>query len=65
MKRTYNRVTDEQRLKLIELTQESEVTIKAAAEMLNISYENAKAINRVFKHEDRTEKRKKRNRRTR
>ena len=62
-KRKYDRISDEQRKNLIELISEHGESIKKAAIKLNISYDNAKAINRVFRKETRIEKCKQRKKR--
>ena len=50
MTRKYARVPDEQRAKLIELINMN-MTIKDAARHVDIKYENAKAIYRVYRRE--------------
>ena len=55
MARKYIKVSDEQRLKLIKIQAQGK-TIKEAAQDLGISYENAKAIIRVFKKDQRIAK---------
>ena len=50
MTRKYSKVPDEQRAKLIELINMN-MTIKDAAKIVKIKYENAKAIYRVYKNE--------------
>ena len=57
MVREYTRVTDDTRASLIKFIQEGK-SIKEAAELVGINYENAKAINRMFRQEHRTEKKK-------
>ena len=57
MVRDYTRVTDETRAQLINYIKEGK-SIKDAAELVNINYENAKAINRMYRQENRTEKKK-------
>lgn len=59
MTRKYAKVPDEQRAKLIELINMN-MTIKDAAKIVKIKYENAKAIHRVYKNEQRTDKRRNR-----
>lgn len=59
MVREYTRVTDETRRRLINHIKAGR-TIKEAAELVNINYENAKAINRIYKHETRVDKKKSR-----
>lgn len=56
MTRKYNLVPDHQRKKLIELIS-MDMTIKEAASTIGIKYENAKAIHRVYKKEQRVHKR--------
>ena len=56
-KRKYQRVTDQQRQQLIQLVVAQGITIKQAALDLKISYDNAKAIHRVYKKETRVDKR--------
>ena len=63
MTRNYNHINDTMRKRLITLVQQG-LQIKQAAAELGINYENAKAIVRVFKNEDRTTKRVKRNRKS-
>jgi transposase len=63
MTRNYNHINDTMRRRLITLVQQG-LQIKQAAAELGINYENAKAIVRVFKNEDRTTKRVKRNRKS-
>ena len=53
MTRKYAKVTDEQRLSLIEMIRNN-MTIKDAARQVDIKYENAKAIYRVYRKEQRT-----------
>ena len=55
MTRKYAKVTDEQRLSLIEMIRNN-MTIKDAARQVEIKYENAKAIYRVYRKEQRTQK---------
>ena len=59
MTRKYAKVSDEKRHHLIELINQN-MTIKDAAKMVDVKYENAKAIYRVFKKEQRVDKRKNR-----
>lgn len=59
MTRTYAKVTDEKRQLLIDLIQKN-MTIKDAAKRVDVKYENAKAIYRVYRKEERTDKRKNR-----
>ena len=62
MTRKYAKVDDEDRVSLINLIQNEGKTIKQAALDIGISYENAKAIHRVYKKEKRTQKRQTRKR---
>lgn len=57
MVREYNRVSDDTRRKLIKHITDGR-SIKEAAELVGINYENAKAINRIFKNETRVQKKK-------
>ena len=59
MVREYQRVTDETRSRLIKLIRDGQ-SIKDAAALVNINYENAKAINRIYRRETRVEKKKSR-----
>lgn len=59
MTRNYSKVTDDKRQRLIELIN-SNMTIKDAARSVDIKYENAKAIYRVYRKEQRTQKRRNR-----
>lgn len=63
MTRRYKKVSDDQRRDLIKSISSGR-TIKESASDLNIPYENAKAIIRVFNSENRTEKQIKRSRKT-
>ena len=56
MKRQYAKITNEKRKLLIENVQANGRKIKEAAIELDIPYENAKAILRVYKKEERSEK---------
>ena len=52
--RGYNKVSDEERKALINLLQSDEnLSIKVAASQLGLKYENAKAIFRVYRKENR------------
>lgn len=62
MTRKYSKVLNEDRRRLIQKVKTESLTIKQAAQELDISYENAKAIYRVYKHECRFYKRKTRQR---
>ena len=59
----YYPVSDERRRELIRLIYEDQLSIRQAAIQQNISYPTAKAINRIYKHESRIEKKKVRVRR--
>jgi molybdenum-dependent DNA-binding transcriptional regulator ModE len=50
MVRDYQHITDEQRRRLIQLIRQG-MKIVRAAEATGVNYENAKAINRIFKKE--------------
>ena len=58
-KRSYMKVSDEQRAQLLELLSQK-MTISDAAEQTGVNYENAKAIFRVYRLEKRKTKRSKR-----
>ena len=53
MTRNYAKVPDEKRQRLIEMINMN-MTIKDAARRVDIKYENAKAIYRVYRKEQRT-----------
>lgn len=55
-KKVYQRVSNEQRQRLIELIQAREKSIADAAKIVGVGYECAKAINRTFRLEGRVEK---------
>ena len=57
MVRQYQHITDAQRKRLVELIESGSSIVRAANEV-GINYENAKAINRIFKQEQRAEKKK-------
>ena len=57
MVRQYQHITDAQRKRLVELIESGSSIVRAANEV-SINYENAKAINRIFKQEKRAEKKK-------
>jgi len=59
MTRNYEKVSDEKRQLLIDMIRQN-MTIKDAARLIDINYENAKAICRVYRREQRTDKRKER-----
>ena len=59
MTRNYAKVSDEKRQLLIKMVNEN-MTIKDAARLIDIKYENAKVIYRVYKRERRTDKRRNR-----
>ena len=53
-KRTYNRVSDEQRSILIDLMSQNEhMSIKDASDLLSINYQNAKSIWNIYRSEGR------------
>ena len=54
-KRAYTKVTDEKRLELIDLLNQN-MSIKEASDQMGINYENAKAIYRVYRLEQRKTK---------
>jgi transposase len=63
MKRRYEKITNDKRKALIDAVNNNEgMKIKAAAALLQIPYENAKAIFRVYRKEMRTDKCKHRHR---
>ena len=66
MKKTvkYFPVDNERRHELIRLIYEEKLSIRQAAIQINISYPTAKAINRIYKQEDRVDKKKVRERRS-
>ena len=66
MKKTvkYFPVDNERRHELIRLIYEDKMSIRQAALQINISYPTAKAINRIYKQEDRVDKKKVRERRS-
>jgi hypothetical protein len=57
MVRTYQQVTDEQRRELLNHVRMGQ-SIKNAAELVGMNYENAKAVTRIFRKEDRTDAKK-------
>lgn len=59
IKRPYTKVTDEKRLELIDLLNRN-MSIKEASDQMGINYENAKAIYRVYRLEQRKTKQQKR-----
>lgn len=61
MTRKYIKITDQQRHQLVEVKNQGH-TIKDAAKLVDIPYENAKAIMRVYRREMRTNKHTVRNR---
>ena len=58
MKRRYEKITNDKRKSLIDYVQTNGYKIKQAALELDIPYENAKAIFRVYRKEQRSEKQK-------
>lgn len=57
MVKQYVLLTNAQRKELIRLIHVEGLTIKDAATRLDVPYPNAKAVNKIFKKERRTEKR--------
>lgn len=57
MVKKYVLLTNEQRAELCRLIHKDGLTIREAARRLNIPYPNAKAVNKVYERENRTEKR--------
>ena len=55
-RRHYQSISNDKRVELIRLVHEEKRSVKDAAKMLEIPYENAKAINKVYKREGRVEK---------
>ena len=55
-KRKYVQVGNSRRKELLQIINDENLTIKSAAEKLNINYSNAKNIVKLFKREHRTEK---------
>ena len=55
--RKYARINDELRQQLISLL-DNNMSIKDAAKQIGINYENAKVINRIYREEGRTSKKK-------
>ena len=58
MTKTYHSVTNSQRLQLIELIHRDKMSIRQAAAQVGIFYPTAKAINKIFKKENRVERKK-------
>ena len=56
MVKKYKRLTDELRRDLVHLINEEKYTIKEAARKLDIPYPNAKAVNQIYRLENRTAK---------
>lgn len=52
-KRRYARVSNEQRDYFLDMVHNKQIKLKRAAQLANIGYENAKAINKVFRKEGR------------
>lgn len=61
MAREYNHVSDEQRRQLLAQIKAGK-NIRQASEAVGMNYENAKAINRIYRDEERTDKKTTRNR---
>lgn len=57
MGKTYTHVTNDQRKELIRLIHEEQCSISQAAQKMGIYYPTAKAINKVFRKEQRVQKR--------
>ena len=57
MGKQYTHVTNDQRKELIRLIHEEQMSISQAAAKVNIFYPTAKAINKVYKKENRVQKR--------
>ena len=57
-KRSYAKVTNQRRAELIELLTRTNCTIKDACVQLNLKYESAKAIYRVYRLESRVQNKK-------
>lgn len=57
MGKQYTKVTNEQRKELIRLIYDEKLSISKAADMTAIYYPTAKAINKVYKKENRVQKR--------
>ena len=57
MGKQYTHVTNDQRKELIRLIHEEQMSISQAAAKANIFYPTAKAINKVYKKENRVQKR--------
>lgn len=60
----YSPVANDKRHELIRLIYEDKISIRQAALRIGISYPTAKAINRIYKHEDRIDKKAVRQRRS-
>lgn len=56
MVKKYSKLNDEKRQELVKLINEDGLTIKEASRRLNIPYPNAKAVNQIYKNENRTAK---------
>jgi transposase len=53
-KSKYRLVSDELRQKLLSMVHDEQYTLKEAAKILNIGYENAKIINRAYRQDGRS-----------
>ena len=60
----YDPVANDKRHELIRLIYEEKISIRQAALRINISYPTAKAINRIYKQENRVDKKAVRQRRS-
>ena len=60
----YHPVANDKRHELIRLIYEEKISIRQAALRINISYPTAKAINRIYKQENRVDKKAVRQRRS-
>ena len=60
----YNPVANDKRHELIRLIYEDKISIRQAALRIGISYPTAKAINRIYRNEDRVDKKAVRQRRS-
>ena len=54
-KREYKRVSDEERANLINMVENSDLSISKAASMLGLNYTNAMSIMRIYRRENRTQ----------
>ena len=56
MVRSYHQICDLKRARLIKLILENHITISTAAKMVDIPYDNAKVIYRIYRKENRVSK---------